>query len=380
MRDHPSAPNLTLAILSCNRQGSLLRQLELYANFLCNVLIVDGSKVPLAANIVAQIKSEYKFSLKYIYCQADYASRLEIACRNVITEFCISVPDDEFMCPYALSEAVRFLSLHPSYVACGGRSIGFVLKGRDQVEFYDHYPLLEHYRNERPYAPKDLDLDYALHYEIRSYYSVTRSQAWKAVRHAAFNLGIEFYNSSEYTVELLTQLAGKVKTLQTVFWFRNLNEHTPSWWTTKQPETHFHELPLHHVTDYSLTRYAKDLSSAARKISPLFPGGLDPKDESFILMILQVLQLKRARQASGPNEPYCHMKRFILKALSLTLPPLYSLVTFKRHTAKVAFGSASLRIFTKRLESLSVGYCLATFVNVDALLTGRRACIRCDEN
>ena len=127
----------TIIIPTLERHDILLRAIDYYQHFDCNVLIADSSEK----------KFSHKFSDNIIYKhlpKTAFAKKISEATKNVTTPYvCVSADDDYFI-QSSLKTGACFLDDNPDYVSVQGRYYQFELI-KNQVAFSPRYALNSNY-------------------------------------------------------------------------------------------------------------------------------------------------------------------------------------------------------------------------------------------
>ena len=122
---------VTIIIPTLNRHNLLLRAIDYYQHFDCNILVADSSA----------IKENCKFPDNFIYKHLPgigYAKKQLEAAKDVTTPYVCLVADDDYLLESSLKEGVNFLNANLDYVSAQGRYLGFELI-ENQVIFSTKY-------------------------------------------------------------------------------------------------------------------------------------------------------------------------------------------------------------------------------------------------
>jgi glycosyltransferase domain-containing protein len=123
----------TIIIPTLERHDILLRAIDYYQHFNCNVLIVDSS----------DNKFIHKFPDNMIYKhlpKSSWTGKLYEAAKDIITPYVCLVADDDYLLESSLKEGISFLSNNPEYASAQGRYYKFELI-ENQVAFSPRYDL-----------------------------------------------------------------------------------------------------------------------------------------------------------------------------------------------------------------------------------------------
>jgi glycosyltransferase domain-containing protein len=124
---------VTLIIPTLDRPNLLLRAIDYYQHFDCNVLIVDSSDNKFIHKFPGNIT--YKHLPK-----ACWTGKLYEAAKNIITPYVCIVADDDYLLESSLKEGIFFLGNNPEYASAQGRYYKFELI-ENQVAFSPRYDL-----------------------------------------------------------------------------------------------------------------------------------------------------------------------------------------------------------------------------------------------
>lgn len=234
--------NLTIIILTYNRQAFALRSVEYWSDTDVKLVVIDGTEKSIDSVIVNQFKP----NIKYIHGPACYYKRMLSAIDLVETEYVLWGCDDEFYIPSTLNVCIKKLTLDPELVTCGGRSALFDWKN-NLVRGFDVYPKLKNLTL-LDSVPTDRIKKHFSNYVPAHYYSVTRTKIRKIVMQEIFSKEYSCYALQELQLEFLMAYAGKTLIIPELMWLRsNENEQITgtnkifsqtvtfgNWWSDKK--------------------------------------------------------------------------------------------------------------------------------------------------
>lgn len=111
-----SLDNLTVVILTHNRQHCLEKVLDFWESEGINSIVVDESPKPLA--------DAGRFSRsKYIYCEAPFRIRCMIASENINTSYSVVISDDELYLPSSLAKMISIIENDSKIMSVGGPAL-----------------------------------------------------------------------------------------------------------------------------------------------------------------------------------------------------------------------------------------------------------------
>lgn len=104
---------LTLVVLTRNRQADLEHHLKVWARWPVHILCLDGSDSP------APLALDHSFSSLRIHRNTDFLNRFSYAIEAIQTKYAMFLTDDDLQLPYATAECLSTLESDPT-VACVG--------------------------------------------------------------------------------------------------------------------------------------------------------------------------------------------------------------------------------------------------------------------
>lgn len=217
-----SLSNLTIVVISLDRQQCLQRQLNYWKNTNVNLMIIDGSTQP---TLLAVGESELT-GFRYVHSPSSYRDRSLLAAELIETEYVAQLPDDEFFISSALSGFVEILQGDFSVDSIQGRTVRFIerngeLLGAKQYEqFKDsqdkHLTGIE--------AVKSFwSGNYVNSFPI---YSVMRAQAYKKMIANTYSQPCENAYGYEIRYNLMFPFWFTTKMEDVLFWLRS-SENDP---------------------------------------------------------------------------------------------------------------------------------------------------------
>lgn len=111
---------LSVVIPTFNRHEFVLRQLRYWSNTGAQVIIVDGSKEPLAQHAL----NKFGFSnLIYIHTQGTFNERLRLAAKKITRTYAVHCSDDDFLLFSGIISCIERLKSNKKLIACSGQTI-----------------------------------------------------------------------------------------------------------------------------------------------------------------------------------------------------------------------------------------------------------------
>ena len=121
----------TIIIPTLDRHDLLLRSINYYQHFACNILVADSSAT----------KANIGFPDNFIYKHLPdmgYAKKMLEVAKDVTTPYVCLVADDDYLLESGLKTGSSFLNANSDYVSAQGRYMGFELI-ENQVVFNPRY-------------------------------------------------------------------------------------------------------------------------------------------------------------------------------------------------------------------------------------------------
>ncbi len=209
--------NLTILILSFERQEELKKKIKYWANINFNnfkVLIIDGSSKPLKEKIIN------KKILYLHYKSRDYHERVFYALKFIKTDYFKLESDDDYFLPSSLRIAIKFLNKNKSYSAVYGEA--------GIYSVYDNKLYINHlFKDKLKLNSNNLKKrlnSYFLNYNPKLYYSLMRTNLFKKNvdlwKRNKKKYGNKFQRFAEIHLPLTLLMSGKIKILNQIFWIR----------------------------------------------------------------------------------------------------------------------------------------------------------------
>ena len=214
--------NLTIVVISLNRQNYIQRQIQFWSRTSVNLLIVDGSKTQADLDLGAKISSK----IRYVHSPGSYRDRSLLAAGLIETEYVAQLADDEFFIPSALSEFVEALQEDSSIDAIQGRTVRFFEKNGSMIGARQY----EDFRDDLGCNVRGIEGvksfwsdNYVINYPI---YSVMRVSVYVKMIRSTYSNPCENAYGYEIRYNLLFPFWFTTKVFNTLFWLRS-NENDP---------------------------------------------------------------------------------------------------------------------------------------------------------
>jgi glycosyltransferase domain-containing protein len=200
----------TIIIPTHERHAVLLRSIDYYQNFNCNVIIADSSMERLDSVFPDNVKYRHLPKLSFI------KKVLEVA-ENVTTPYLCMSADDDYIIESSLQAATSFLSDNPDFVSAQGRYLRLELI-EDQVIFSPRYS-----KESANYAVTDEDIlsrvINAYNPYMHHFYSVHRTEVFVRAFRSCVDISIGFM--VEVATILVPMCYGKHKVLPMLWMVRD---------------------------------------------------------------------------------------------------------------------------------------------------------------
>ena len=219
--------DVTVVILSRDRNDSLEKTLIYWSNFNISVLVFHNSKTPLPLKNIPS-------NARYYNSNVNYGERAGKAAQLIKTPYAILSADDEVFLPRAILTAIELLNTDSELISVGGQTLA-VGKYRSIYNMTIPYKFNLDYKNFGNSPAERLFTHFtgSMGYRSGSLYRVTRSSILKKVLSEFSQLGtISTPYIYEATGEILINGLGKSCYINNLMWIRNwLNEpiHHNQW-------------------------------------------------------------------------------------------------------------------------------------------------------
>lgn len=216
-----SLNNLTIVIPTRNRQRFAIRNMKFWSDKDVNLIVIDGSDYPLKKQ---DIKEDIA-NILYIHLTETFPKRLAWAAELLKTEYTVLLSDDEFLLPSALEKCINFLDNNLDYVACGGRSLGF-MPFNNAINGRIVYPeLLNRHLHESD--PKKRIVNHMREYAPAFSGAVARTDIWRIVPKLYAKREFPIYALWELELNMIMSFAGKSIILPFLTRLRSYGETDP---------------------------------------------------------------------------------------------------------------------------------------------------------
>lgn len=214
---------LTLVMPTYNRPKFAERAILFWAKTNVNLIILDGSKIPLEGRITNLLPD----NIRYHNIQKSWTERILLGAQTSTTPYTALVSDDEFYLPDSLEACMLELNKDKELVSVIGHVLKFRVIGKDVffMRAYKDFSLADVSSN----IPLERVMNHLNPYNMSSLFAVCKTDVFlnnSLVAHecsdlplpASFELGFEIANSFQ----------GKSKVLPILYWLRS-TENPPAW-------------------------------------------------------------------------------------------------------------------------------------------------------
>jgi glycosyltransferase domain-containing protein len=207
---------VTIVVPSYERQEYLLRQFVYWHGSGVQLLILDGSSMPLPEDILEIISSWTDVS--YHHLPIAIEARLNNAIDYIDTQYVTVLGDDEFYLKGALKNLVLRLDADTELSGCIGQSVGFGFNKETKSVCYR--PGYAHWQYSAVHDGVNERLSYAMNpYNAATAYGLFRKDIWQK------GWGEIVKYSCGYTAELhqaiATYITGKYTSIDELYWLRS---------------------------------------------------------------------------------------------------------------------------------------------------------------
>ena len=210
---------ISIIIPTYQRPVYISRALAYWSIYPVKVIVVDGSIQPSVTN---ELICSYE-NVEYFHLPIAIERRLMFATEKIRTQYAAILSDDEFFSYSALMAAANILKSEPEVSAVLGATIGFDLCDKRFVA-RQHYRSAQHLDISSD-SPRTRLLQRASVPENSIFYPLVRASVLKL---AGSFLGDHQYSCpyiAEYQMEAVLCAAGRIKVMQKLMWFRNLENN-----------------------------------------------------------------------------------------------------------------------------------------------------------
>jgi glycosyltransferase domain-containing protein len=206
---------LTIVIPTFERPDFLLRQIRYMANWNVRIIIIDGSEVPLSAELLIILKDLPH--IDYRHRQLSYVARLSSIVNEVVTPYVMCLADDDLYLQTGLLHAINKLELDSSAVACMGQSLGL-------DKFLSKSYVFRYGSNLQNYSvvgvtPQQRILNGFSEYRSAASYAIFRTSVFKDIWVPRED--ISCLEAVEYEHAIRTYLYGGLITTESIYWLRS---------------------------------------------------------------------------------------------------------------------------------------------------------------
>jgi glycosyltransferase domain-containing protein len=220
-----SLSQLTIIILSKNRQNFLKRQFEFWKDKSFYVIIIDDSPQSL---IIDQTTN----NITYYHSQKDFKYRLLLAIKKIDTNYAIFLPDDEFLIPSCLNSCINYLKINTTYSSCSGRTLEFHVDQKDNsIKFNHRYEFLNNFQITSE-SKFERVITLANPYMFQPIHSVLRKEVWLSVGKTLERIGNVTPDMIELFFGFIAAYHGKLIVIPELMNFRSFENppiHTKEW-------------------------------------------------------------------------------------------------------------------------------------------------------
>lgn len=216
----PHLNNLTIVILTYQRQKYILRAMNYWSGSNVKLVVIDGSKLGIEDRLIKKLSN----NINYIHHPVSLHQRMLYALKFVETEFVLLGGDDDFFIPSALNSCIEILLKDKELVSCIGRSMKFNFKNNQTIGRPVYQLLKDHKLVDE--NPMSRIKKHFLNFIPAHCYSICRTNFWKIAMAEAFYKEYNFFASGEKQFEFLITFSNKSISIPELMWLRS-DENIP---------------------------------------------------------------------------------------------------------------------------------------------------------
>lgn len=207
---------ITLVILSHNRQHCLKKTLEFYEATSLNILVLDNSPAPLENAFLPK-------NCRYFNIDEPFAARSARAAELIKTPYTIIGADDEIYLPCSLEKMQEFLDKNQDYVAAGGYAMAIWEYGPTIAASWAYKRTYKYHNNgNTPLERINLHTGNGTN-PLTSFFTCNLTRTWAARECLTMYAKAPVLATDAISVLTICG-AGKSKYLDLVYWVRNWNQ------------------------------------------------------------------------------------------------------------------------------------------------------------
>ena len=213
---------LTIVVPSKCRQDYLLRQIRYWSATSAQLIIVDGTSLPIPSEVRHEVNTHPR--IEYHHIPSSLNDRLHFAGGMIETPYAVMLSDDEFHLPTGLAASIRVLEGNPELAGCMGQVLSITPMGDRQVGVFARaYPSLHGY-NVRNSQPAKRLVAAMANYVPATCYAVLRTPIWESSWGSVgkFSSGA----AMEIQQAMAVYLLGQFGTTANVQWLRSSENPT----------------------------------------------------------------------------------------------------------------------------------------------------------
>ena len=232
--------NLTILILSCDRQEYLLRNMSHWSAMPVTLLAVDGSARPIATDQIRNLGD----NVDYFHLPESLEKRIVFSIDRIATKYIMLLGDDDFAIPSGVKSCVSKLEQVDQLVACCGRCIMFDWY-QSQILGRPGYLEMENYQltSDDPMTRLVTHFD---PYTSSTVYAVVRTDIWTHAMSSYLATELPRSLGFELFFEGNVAILGKSIVIPELTWMRSSENPTQSivkgeeiesfdyWWVTEE--------------------------------------------------------------------------------------------------------------------------------------------------
>jgi len=205
--------DLTIVIPTHNRHKNIIKSINYYSNWDCNVFILDSTDIPLLFDSTP--------NLKYFHTpDVSFTRKIYNGLCNVKTSYVCLCADDDYLAFNGVSDGIFFLNHNLDYVSVQGKYVQFSITGKNVFCFPLYDALLS-----SMHISSDIVSERLIHAAkngMQQIYSLHRIQILKET----FSIVDDLFSFAEFNSNLVPMFFGKHYVMNSFWMARDSFEHS----------------------------------------------------------------------------------------------------------------------------------------------------------
>ena len=212
--------DVTLVILSHNRQHCLVKTLNFYKDTNLNLIVIDSSPYRLEKQLIPE-------NCNYQHSNLPFANRASIAADLINTDYTIIGADDEIYLPSSLVVMRDFLKKNLDYTSVGGNTIAVWKYGPEIAASWAYNRTFKYHNDADTVFGRIWNHTGGGNSPLTSFFTCNLSRTWVAQTCLRMYARAPILATDAISILAICG-AGKSKYLDLVYWVRNWNQSPKS--------------------------------------------------------------------------------------------------------------------------------------------------------